>query len=113
MNWGRSVIEGHDPHTAAVHIETARRAGVLSGVMFSGCSPQETKFGYAWIDAHLPPQEIQDAPKSSLSDRHQIQGCLSAAGSPAMVGFKIGLPAAATSHQRARLLRHMCTLMAT
>ena len=81
--------------------------------MFSGCSPQETDFGYHWIDAHLPAQEIQDAPQSSLLNKHQISRCLEAAGTPAIVGFKIGLPTAATAQQRARRLRHMCKLIAT
>ena len=81
--------------------------------MFSGCSPRETDFGYPWIDAHLPAQEIQDAPKSSLLDKHQISRCLIAAGSPAIVGFRIGLPTTATTQQRARRLRHMCRLIAT
>ena len=106
MNWGRSVIESHDPQTAKAHIQAARHAGVLSGLMFSGCSPHETDFGYPWIDAHLPAQEIQDAPKSSLFNKHQISRCLEAAGSPAIVGFEIGLPTAATAKQRARRLRH-------
>ena len=113
VNWGRSVIESHDPQTAEAHIQAARHAGVLSGLMFSGCSPQETDFGYPWIDAHLPAQEIQDAPQSSLLNKHQISRCLEAAGTPAIVGFKIGLPTAATAQQRARRLRHMCKLIAT
>jgi hypothetical protein len=113
VNWGRSVIESHNPHTAEAHIHAARQAGVLYGVMFSGCSPQETDYGYPWIDGHLPAREILDAPKSSLLTQNQISRCLEAAGSPAIVGFKIGQPASATAQERARRLRHMCALIRT
>lgn len=113
VNWGRSVIESHKPHTAEAHIHAARQAGVLYGTMFSSCSPQETDYGYPWIDGHLPAREILDAPKSSLLTQYQISRCLEAAGSPAIVGFKIGQPASATAQERARRLRHMCALIRT
>ena len=113
VNWARSVIESHNPHTAQAHIRSAREAGVLSGVMFSSCSPEETDFGYPWIDAHLPAREVQDAPRSSLLDKEHIDRCLTTAGSPAIVGLKVGLSASDTAHQRVRRLRQMCTLIST
>ncbi|MEP6559855.1 MAG: DUF4862 family protein [Nakamurella sp.] len=112
VNWGRSVIQGHHTQTAVDHINAAQQAGVLSGVMFSGCSPQETELGYPWIDAHLPAREIQDAPQSSLLDQHQIRRSLNAAGTPPIIGFKVAVTATAvTAAERARRIRHMCGLV--
>lgn len=91
INWGRSVIESGDPGSVVAQLAEAREAGVLYGVMFSGCSPVETEFGYPWIDAHLPAVEVTGAPLSSLLNRHEIQKCLTAAGPVPLVGFKIGL----------------------
>src|SRR5450756_1748773 len=73
INWARSAIEGRSPDTAVRHIESARTAGVLSGVMFSGCSPVATDFGYPWIDAHLPAREVEGAPNSSLLTADRIR----------------------------------------
>lgn len=46
VNWGRSVVEGRTPETAVAHVEAAAKAGVLSGLMFSGAGPEETQYGY-------------------------------------------------------------------
>ena len=112
INWARSVIETRDPATAAEHIAQARDAGVLAGVMFSGCSPVETEFGYPWIDAHLPPVEVDGAPATSLLDHGHIARCLTAAGPVPLLGFKIGLPARGlTVGQRVERIRQMCALV--
>ncbi|MFF2345693.1 DUF4862 family protein [Pseudarthrobacter sp. NPDC058119] len=112
INWARSVIETRNPDTAAEHIAHARAAGVLAGVMFSGCSPEETEFGYPWIDAHLPPVEVDGAPRSSLLNGAGIGRCLAAAGPVPLLGFKIGLPAQGpTVSQRVDRLRQMCALV--
>jgi hypothetical protein len=112
INWARSVIETRNPDTAAEHIAQARAAGVLAGVIFSGCSPEETEFGYPWIDAHLPPVEVAGAPPTSLLDRGHIARCLAAAGPIPIVGFKVGLPARGLSvEQRVERLRQMCALV--
>ncbi|MBX7444365.1 MULTISPECIES: DUF4862 family protein [unclassified Arthrobacter] len=112
VNWARSVIETRNPGTAAEHIAQARAAGVLAGVMFSGCSSVETEFGYPWIDAHLPPVEVDGTPQSSLLNRAEIQRCLAAAGPVPVLGFKIGLPPVGlTASQRVDRLRQMCTLV--
>lgn len=112
VNWARSVIESGDPGTAVEHILQAREAGVLAGVMFSGCSPEATAFGYPWIDAHLPAVEVDGAPPSSLLNSAEVRRCLAAAGPVAMTGFKIGLPRHGLSVQdRAGRLQQMCDLV--
>ena len=112
VNWARSVIETRNPGTAAEHIAQARAAGVLAGVMFSGCSPEATDFGHPWIDAHLPPVEVDGAPTTSLLDSGHIARCLAAAGPVPILGFKIGLPPIGLAvSQRVDRLRQMCDLV--
>lgn len=112
VNWARSVIESGDTGTAVEHLLLAREAGVLAGIMFSGCSPEPTEFGYPWIDAHLPALEVDGAPPSSLLNRTEVQRCLAAAGPVAISGFKIGLPQHGLSAgDRAGRLRQMCDLV--
>lgn len=112
VNWARSVIETGESRTAAEHIRYAREAGVLTGLMFSGCSPETTEFGYPWIDAHLPAVEVQGAPASSLLNAGEIARCLDEAGELPITGFKIGLPQDAVSPAgRVARLRQMCDLI--
>jgi len=112
INWARSVIETRNPDTAAEHIGLARDAGVLAGVMFSGCSPDATEFGYPWIDAHLPAVGVEGAPPGSLLNRSGIQRCLAAAGTVPVIGFKVGLPREGlTVQDRVDRLRQMCALI--
>lgn len=112
VNWARSVIETGESRTAAEHIRYAREAGVLTGLMFSGCSPETTEFGYPWIDAHLPAVEVQGAPASSLLNAGEIARCLEEAGELPITGFKIGLPQDAGSPaERVARLRQMCNLI--
>lgn len=112
INWARSVIETRNPDTASEHIALAREAGVLAGVMFSGCSPEETEFGYPWIDAHLPPVEVDGAPRSSLLNRAEVRRCLAAAGPVQLLGFKVGLAGEGLGIQdRVHRLRQMCDLI--
>ncbi|MFP5366192.1 MAG: DUF4862 family protein [Actinomycetes bacterium] len=114
VNWARSVIESGDPGTAVEHLLRAREAGVLAGIMFSGCSPEATEFGYPWIDAHLPAVEVDGAPSSSLLNRTEIQRCLAAAGPVDIKGFKIGLSGHGLSvRDRAGRLEQMCDLVQT
>ncbi len=112
VNWARSVIETGQSRTAADHLRYAREAGVLGGLMFSGCSPEPTEFGHPWIDAHLPAVEVQGAPPSSLLNAGEIARCLREAGELPITGFKIGLPQDAVSPaERVERLRQMCTLV--
>lgn len=54
LNWGRSVIEARNPAGAIAHIDEAGQAGMLAGIVFSGCSDVRTVFGDAWADVHVP-----------------------------------------------------------
>lgn len=76
INWGRSAIEGRSAATAFEHITEAGRSGVLTGVIFSGAGPEESAFGYAWIDGHLPAEP--DEP-TSLMTTSEISRCAKAA----------------------------------
>lgn len=112
VNWGRSVIESGNPDTAVQHLALGREAGVLAGLMFSGCSPEETGFGYPWIDAHLPAVEVDGAPPSSLLNGREIECCLEAAGPVPILGFKVGLgPQEITPAERVDRFRQMSTLL--
>lgn len=112
VNWARSVIETGESRTAAEHVAAARDAGVLSGLMFSSCSPETTDFGYPWIDAHLPAVEVAGTPASSLLTAREIARCRREAGEPPIVGLKIGLPRDAVSpSERAARVRQMCALV--
>lgn len=112
VNWARSVIETQNPDTAVDHLSQAREAGALAGLMFSGCSPTETEFGYPWIDAHLAAVEVAGAPPSSLLNASEIQRCLPAAGPVSQTGFKIGLPRHGLSaEERVARLKQMCDLI--
>lgn len=39
INWGRSVLETHDPATLLSHVRALVDAGLLGGLMFSGIGP--------------------------------------------------------------------------
>lgn len=112
VNWARSVIETGESRTAADHVAAARDAGVLSGLMFSGCSPESTEFGYPWIDAHLPAVEVEGAPASSLLTAEEIARCRGEAGGAPFIGLKIGVPREAVSpSERAARVGQMCALV--
>jgi hypothetical protein len=83
INWARSVLETRSTATAILHIEQAKAAGLLKGVMFSGCTGTEGPYG-PWIDNHMPHQEEDSTEyfaEGSLLSAVQIQKCLAAAGS--------------------------------
>lgn len=112
VNWARSVIESGNPDTVVEHLSLGRDAGVLGGLVFSGCSPEETGFGYAWIDAHLPAVEVQGAPPSSVLNRSEIDRCLATAGPLPILGFKIGLgPEVLSPAERVERVRQMAVLV--
>lgn len=95
INWGRSVIETRSVQGAITHIEQAKAAGVLSGLMFSGVSDKESEFG-VWSDSHMPPA-LDDkellSEHVSLMTEAEMHKCLAAADATTLniVGVKIGI----------------------
>lgn len=97
INWGRSVLEARNVKGAVNHILAVKEAGLLSGVMFSGVSDQESEYG-CWQDTHMPPQPSKTnnyGEKTSLLNEIEIQNCLQAAGgqqdSLDLLGIKLGI----------------------
>lgn len=96
INWGRSVFETRRVDGALEHINAAKAAGLLSGVMFSGVSDKESEYG-AWRDSHQPPRSSDSVtygePGSWMTEQ-AMQQCLAAckgADSLAILGAKIGI----------------------
>ena len=103
LNWGRSAVEGRSAETAYQHVRQAGELGVLDGIVFSGAGPEETRYGYGWIDGHLPAQA--DEPTSLMSEA-EIARCAQAAvaGGAEYLGAKVCVPAEATLEQRLAML---------
>jgi len=53
INWARSAIEGRDTSKPLEHIELALKSNILSGLMFSGVSDNDNRYGN-WKDMHMP-----------------------------------------------------------
>lgn len=85
VNWGRSAIETRNADGPVVHVERARDAGMLYGVVFSGASDQATVYGEPWADAHLPlAGEVE-----SLMSAEEIGRTLRASGRDVVLGVKV------------------------
>lgn len=116
VNWARSVLETHETETAASHITAARKAGLLCGLMFSGCSGVQGPYGQ-WKDSHMPhgcADGIECFAKGSLLTQAEIRRCYQAAGEPCMyTGAKITAKHVGDKDVAARigLYRDMLTLM--
>jgi hypothetical protein len=64
------------------HISLAKEHGLLSGVMFSGCSGVDGPYG-SWKDAHMPHCESEGTvhfAEGSLMSGAEIRKCVQAAG---------------------------------
>ena len=93
VNWGRSVLEARSVDGPVRHLERARAAGLLHGLVRSGCSGQDSDFGPAWTDMHPGPADLP-APAgetSSLLTDEQIRRSVQAAGPVAVVGTKFAV----------------------
>eukprot|EP00746_Dinoflagellata_sp_MGD_P117661 gnl/MRDRNA2_/MRDRNA2_53544_c0_seq1.p1 gnl/MRDRNA2_/MRDRNA2_53544_c0~~gnl/MRDRNA2_/MRDRNA2_53544_c0_seq1.p1 ORF type:complete len:301 (-),score=48.59 gnl/MRDRNA2_/MRDRNA2_53544_c0_seq1:4-867(-) len=125
INWARSVLETHSPVTAVEHIKAASDAGVLGGLMFSGCSGEDTPYG-KWKDSHMPhgpsastEDGVHYFAEGSLLRAAEIRACLAAAGCTtrdlAYVGAKITAKHAAKDDvvTRVGLNRDMIALIDT
>jgi hypothetical protein len=117
VNWGRSVLETHDAATAVAHVETARRAGVLAGIMFSGTSGAETPYG-VWQDTHMPHAPaagLAHGAAGSLMTEGEIRRCLDAARGVQLdiLGAKIAIrPPEASVDQRLGMVGDLLKLIA-
>ena len=81
INWGRSALETRSVDGPVQHIEAARAAGLLSGLMFSGVSDRESPYG-VWRDSHMPPAQAFNIPAfepCSLLTETEFRRCLKAA----------------------------------
>lgn len=95
INWGRSVIETRSEDGAVDHIQQAKDAGLLAGVMFSGVSAEETAYG-TWADTHMPAAPAEGGKigaEGSLMSEAQIHKCVKAADAKSLpvLGVKIGI----------------------
>ena len=100
VNWGRSVIEERRPDAALEHITFLRAAGLLAGLVLSGCAGVDTRYGPAWGDVHVPPapdltQDDEDVTgaidvlePASLMTVARVRECLDAAGAGNETGFR-------------------------
>lgn len=116
VNWARSVIEARQTSAVLTHIENAHSAGVLAGIVFSGCSPEDTHYGPAWADAHLPPaavpglgERFEEAACGSLLTQHEIVLALSHCDPNTLdfLGIKVAAPRAPnlTTQDRTEIVR--------
>ncbi len=101
VNWGRSVIETRSVDGAIQHIELLKQNGLLSGLMFSGVSDQNTEYRQ-WADTHMPPApsaNLQAGAEHSLMTEQQMSRCLHKANAKDLpiVGIKLGIRPFSTS----------------
>lgn len=106
INWGRSAIEGRSAKTPLQHIEAARSAGQLRGLVFSGASGAAHARGGAWADVHLAPADDADPDDPSSLNASAIADCLAAVASVdlAFIGLKVSLGRQASFPSRAAVL---------
>ena len=96
------MIEARHVDGAIAHIRAAQAAGLLAGVMFSGCAAEETAFGDGWADAHLPPAKAvgvtgtaRYTAQASLLTDHEIRRTFQTVGPLDRLdfcGLKVGAP---------------------
>jgi hypothetical protein len=95
INWGRSAIEFRDASRVVEHIESAKSANLLQGLIFSGASSAEGLFGYPWIDAHHPFRKSENhnfGDPESLLTEELAKAAMRAAGEIPLLGIKMGWP---------------------
>jgi hypothetical protein len=116
INWGRSVLEHRDVEGALSHLKVAKEAGLLRGLVFSGCSDQETAWG-TWKDTHMPPAPaagMQFFAEHSLMTEENIRCSLVAADLKSLdyLGIKImDLPNTSSIARRVGLNRDFLALL--
>ena len=109
VNWGRSVVESHDPATPAQQISELAAAGLLGGVAFSGASGDTTPYGAPWADAHLPLDADEPA---SLLTAATVRASLDAAGGAERYrAIKVQAPAGAPVAERFAIIGSIADLL--
>lgn len=105
INWGRSVLETRQADGALLHLQAAKKQGLLKGLMFSGVSDQATAYG-AWRDSHQPVKSSNNIkfgePGSWLTEQAVMQ-CLTLCNDVdlSILGLKIGIrPVSASLAER-------------
>lgn len=91
LNWGRSAIEGRGAATAVEHVEAVAAAGLLRALIFSGATGEDTVWGPAWTDMHIPSfgdDPALAASSMSLLGPDEIAATLKAAGDVPRIGLK-------------------------
>lgn len=74
------MLETRDVETPVAHIREAAEAGVLKGLMFSGCTGESNAYG-PWRDCHMPhapTPEAAFAADGSLMTESKIAEALAA-----------------------------------
>lgn len=71
INWGRSVLEGRSASTVLEHLHLVKKAELLEGLIFSGCTKEENPWGI-WKDNHVPPAPLA---QKSLMTRESMKAC--------------------------------------
>ncbi|HEX5793852.1 MAG TPA: DUF4862 family protein [Rheinheimera sp.] len=117
INWGRSVFETRRVDGALEHILAVQAAGVLSGLMFSGVSDQDSEYG-AWRDSHQPAKHsalVQHGEPGSWMTELAMHNCLAAcdaADALLVLGAKIGVrPHSAVLEQRISIIRETLAIL--
>ena len=118
INWGRSAIETRSAEGVLAHIKAAKDAGVLSGLMFSGASGNESEYG-VWRDSHMPPVALSAngaGEPASLMTPAEIKACIEAAGPDSLLylGAKLGIrPRTAPLDKRIAYNREVFSMLDT
>lgn len=106
VNWGRSAIEQRSVAGPIEHLRLAQAAGVLGGLVFSGCAAVEGPYGSAWADVHTPlapgPEDEFGESTSLLSDA-EIARCLELTNPDTLIGVKVAARPADGISERVRL----------
>ena len=109
VNWGRSVVESHDPATPERQIRELAAAGLLGGIAFSGASGDTTPYGAPWADVHLPLDADEPA---SLLTAWTVRASLDAAGGAERYrAIKVQAPAGAAVAERLAIIGSIAGLL--
>ncbi len=107
LNWGRSAVEARGVDLPTQHIHEAVQSTLLAGLIFSGASPENTEYGPAWIDGHLPLST--DEPLSLMTPHRVAEAARMAEVCTGLnyLGAKIQVPQDTSISERVSMLRHI------